>query len=303
MLHGAYATADRKRFRLRNSLVAAQVALSLMLVVTALLFVRSLEKAATTDPGFTTANIEMASVDVSMSGYRESTGRGAGASDSRSACRSIAGVESVAHARMIPLQGSGFGLGSLRVPGATGPAERRPLRRRLGRRLAWILRNDRHADRRWPGDSALPIATARHGWRSSTRPSRARRGRASPASAERCMQRIGDNDRARRADRRRRPRREVSLHQQRKRAVHLRADGAAAHSRRSSSTSGTRRAATSARRSGRRWRRSNRTCRSSCCNRLTMRRRSACCRRSSRRGSPAASARSASSSPRWASMV
>ena len=33
MLHGANATADRKRFRLRNSLVAAQVALSLMLVV------------------------------------------------------------------------------------------------------------------------------------------------------------------------------------------------------------------------------------------------------------------------------
>ena len=53
MLHGANATADRKRFRLRNSLVTAQVALSLMLVVTAFLFLRSLEKAAHTDPGFT----------------------------------------------------------------------------------------------------------------------------------------------------------------------------------------------------------------------------------------------------------
>jgi len=119
MLHGAYATADRKRFRLRNSLVAAQVALSLMLVVTALLFVRSLEKAATTDPGFTTADIQIASVDVSISGYR---GQQATALGERylERLRSIAGVDAVAHARMIPLQGSGFGLGSLRVDGAKG---------------------------------------------------------------------------------------------------------------------------------------------------------------------------------------
>ena len=138
MLHGAYATADRKRFRLRNSLVAAQVALSLMLVVTALLFVRSLEKAATTDPGFTTANIQIASVDVSISGYR---GQQAAALGERylERLRSIAGVEAVAHARMIPLQGSGFGLGSLRVDGTNGTEERRPLRRGLGRRITWIL--------------------------------------------------------------------------------------------------------------------------------------------------------------------
>ncbi|MGH9220477.1 MAG: ABC transporter permease, partial [Vicinamibacterales bacterium] len=116
MLHGANATADRKRFRLRNSLVSAQVALSLMLVVTALLFLRSLDKAAQTDPGFATKNIQIASVDVSLAGYREQQ---AVALASRLAERlqTINGVESVAHARMIPLQGSGFGLGSVRVPG------------------------------------------------------------------------------------------------------------------------------------------------------------------------------------------
>ena len=64
-------TADRKRFRLRNSLVVAQVALSLMLVVIAFLFVRTLQAATTIDPGFNTANVEIASVDVSLSGYRE----------------------------------------------------------------------------------------------------------------------------------------------------------------------------------------------------------------------------------------
>ena len=119
MLHGAYATADRKRFRLRNSLVAAQVALSLMLVVTALLFVRSLEKAATTNPGFATANIQIASVDVSITGYREQNAV-ALAERFVERLKGIAGVESVAHARMIPLQGSGFGLGSLRIDGAKG---------------------------------------------------------------------------------------------------------------------------------------------------------------------------------------
>jgi len=119
MLHGANATADRKRFRLRNSLVSAQVALSLMLVVTALLFLRSLEKAAATDPGFQTANIVIASVDVSLSGYREQPAVEL-VSRFKDRLRTIPGVESVANARMVPLQGSGFGLGSVRVPGVQG---------------------------------------------------------------------------------------------------------------------------------------------------------------------------------------
>ncbi|MEO7158306.1 MAG: FtsX-like permease family protein, partial [Vicinamibacterales bacterium] len=180
MLHGAYATADRRRFRLRNSLVAAQVALSLMLVVTALLFLRSLEKAATTDPGFSTANIEIASVDVSISGYRDQQAV-ALADRFVERLRGIAGVESVAHARMVPLQGSGFSLGSLRVEGATGtssdgrfqadwdvvsPAyfdtiqmpivEGRPFTTvdRDGAPLAAIV-NQTFARQAWPGQSAI----------------------------------------------------------------------------------------------------------------------------------------------------
>ncbi|MEO7156095.1 MAG: ABC transporter permease [Vicinamibacterales bacterium] len=120
MLHGANATADRKRFRLRNTLVAAQVALSLMLVVTAALFLRSLERAAYTDPGFKTANIQIATVDVSLSGYREQQAVDI-ANRFKERLRAVPGVESVATARMIPLQGSGFGLGSIRVPGVAGP--------------------------------------------------------------------------------------------------------------------------------------------------------------------------------------
>lgn len=51
----------------------AMVALSLMLVVTAGLFVRTLQQAARIDPGFTTANIALANVDVALSGYRGPT--------------------------------------------------------------------------------------------------------------------------------------------------------------------------------------------------------------------------------------
>jgi predicted permease len=120
MLHGANSTTDRKRFRLRNALVTAQVALSLMLVAVAFLFLRSLENAAVTDPGFKTANIEIASVDVSMSGYRDQQAVEL-AARFRDRLRTIPGVESVAAARMIPLQGGGFGLGSIRVPGVRGP--------------------------------------------------------------------------------------------------------------------------------------------------------------------------------------
>jgi predicted permease len=119
MLHGANATVDRKRFRLRNTLVTAQVALSLMLVITAFLFLRSLQNAAHTDPGFTVANIQIAGVDVSLAGYREQKAVEL-SRRYRERLLSIPGVESVANARMIPLQGSGFGLGSISIPGAKG---------------------------------------------------------------------------------------------------------------------------------------------------------------------------------------
>ena len=121
LLHGAAATVDRRRLWLRQLLVVAQVALSLMMVVTAGLFVRTLQAAATTDPGFTSSDVTLANLDVSLSGFR-----GPAAVDlvQRMQVRvaALPGVTAVAAARMIPLQGSGFGLGRLRVPGYLGPA-------------------------------------------------------------------------------------------------------------------------------------------------------------------------------------
>ena len=121
LLHGAAATADRRRLWLRHLLVVAQVALSLMLVVTAGLFVRTLQAAAATDPGFTTTDVTLANLDVSLSGFR-----GPAAVDLvqrlQARVAGLPGVTAVAAARMIPLQGSGFSLGRLRVPGYLGPA-------------------------------------------------------------------------------------------------------------------------------------------------------------------------------------
>jgi predicted permease len=91
-----------------------------MLVVIAMLFLRSLERAATTDPGFQTANIMIATTDVSLSGYREQQAV-ALADRFKERLRALPGVQSVATARMIPLQGSGFGMGSIKVPGVKGP--------------------------------------------------------------------------------------------------------------------------------------------------------------------------------------
>lgn len=120
LLHGTTATGDRGRRRGRQVLVAAQVALAVMLVATAGLFVRSLANAARIDPGFSTADTTIVSVDLSLSGYRdEAAAEVSGRLQTRLAA--LPGVTSVATARMIPLQGSGFGLGRLRVPGAQGP--------------------------------------------------------------------------------------------------------------------------------------------------------------------------------------
>jgi len=117
LLSGGTTTPDRRRRWLRHGLVVAQVALSLMLVTTAGLFVRSLQAAAATDPGFTTRHIVLANVNLALSGFR-----GPQAVDLaerlRTRLAALPGVTAVAASRMIPLQGSGFGLGRVRVPGS-----------------------------------------------------------------------------------------------------------------------------------------------------------------------------------------
>jgi putative ABC transport system permease protein len=66
---GRSVSAGRERFSLRRGLVATQVALSLVLLVGALLFVRSLRNLLTTDAGFKPEGIMTVSLDFSRGQY------------------------------------------------------------------------------------------------------------------------------------------------------------------------------------------------------------------------------------------
>lgn len=116
-LHGQAATASKERLRFRHALVVVQVALSLTMVITAALFVRSLLAAASIDPGFSTDRIDVVTVDTTLA--RADGQPGVALTDRVAArLRTVGGVEAVAHSRMVPLQGGGLGLGWVRLPGA-----------------------------------------------------------------------------------------------------------------------------------------------------------------------------------------
>ena len=97
-----------RRFGLSNILVIAQVALSLVLLITAGLFIRSVQNAEKIDPGFDTQNIMLSSVDLGLQGYDEARGKDfykhlverVGA---------VPGVESAAVAFPLPLDAYDYG--------------------------------------------------------------------------------------------------------------------------------------------------------------------------------------------------
>ncbi|HEY1339859.1 MAG TPA: ABC transporter permease [Bryobacteraceae bacterium] len=97
----------RRLFSRRNLLVMGQLALSLMLLTAAGLFMRSASRAAEVRPGFRMEGIALADVDPSLAGYDEARGRQVYRSllDRLAA---IPGVESVAPAATVP-----FGMVSL----------------------------------------------------------------------------------------------------------------------------------------------------------------------------------------------
>ena len=68
---GRSTTAGRERFGLRRALVVLQFALSLVLLVGALLFIRSFQNLLATNPGFQPAGILSVSVDFSKTPYSE----------------------------------------------------------------------------------------------------------------------------------------------------------------------------------------------------------------------------------------
>lgn len=91
-----------RRSRLRNTLVVAQVALSLILLVSAGLIVRSLQAAQSMRPGFDPQNAVTLSFDLGLQGYDEAKGR-AFQDQVLARARALPQVSAVALADYLPL--------------------------------------------------------------------------------------------------------------------------------------------------------------------------------------------------------
>jgi putative ABC transport system permease protein len=182
---GAHGSAGRSR--LRSAFVVAQVAISMVLVISAGLFVRALERAGSLHPGFNPHGVELATVDFGIAGYTDANGPGFG----RAVLERVAalpgieaatlakvvpgGFESIRFGLTIPGAGTANGLGSfdtdwnivepgyfrtLGIPIVSGrdfnPADR------AGRPGVVIL-SEAAARRFWPGEPAVGKFVVQHG--------------------------------------------------------------------------------------------------------------------------------------------
>ena len=95
-----------RRFGLRNALVVCQLALSLVLLIGAALFVRSLVRAISFDPGFASQNLLIASIETRGTGLNKEQG-GAFYDYAQQRVRTLPGVQSVTMTRVIPISGGG----------------------------------------------------------------------------------------------------------------------------------------------------------------------------------------------------
>jgi predicted permease len=120
-LRGANASADRRRTWLRQALVSAQVAVALVLLVVAGLFLRSLQEAAGADIGFNVRGVDTLQIDTRIAGDATDAAGIQVVEALIDRFRQVPGVTTVGASRMVPLQGGGLGLGELRAPGYAGP--------------------------------------------------------------------------------------------------------------------------------------------------------------------------------------
>jgi predicted permease len=112
-------TGTTHRLRARSAFVIAQVALSVLLVVCALLFARSLRNAGAIDPGFAIDGVEVVGLNLRLGGYEEARGR-VFAESLMARLGSLPGLEAAAAARVVPLTGEREG-GRCWLPDEYGP--------------------------------------------------------------------------------------------------------------------------------------------------------------------------------------
>jgi putative ABC transport system permease protein len=114
------------RLPLRSVFVVGQIALSLLLMIAASLFLRALTHAVNMQPGFDQTNVDTVTVDFSLAGYTEAQGRQF-ADDLLTRTRALPGVRAATLSVDLPLDGGRMGFGDLRLPGA--PRDAAPHRR------------------------------------------------------------------------------------------------------------------------------------------------------------------------------
>jgi putative ABC transport system permease protein len=101
-------TSGMRRLSLRNLLVVSQVALSLILLISAGLLVRSTHNVQNMNPGFESKQILLASVDLSVQGYQEAKGRSF-YKQIVERIKTLPGVEAASIAGPLPLDAYGNG--------------------------------------------------------------------------------------------------------------------------------------------------------------------------------------------------
>ena len=111
--------APMDRLRLRNTFVVAQVAFSMLLVITAAILVRDVGRVTSVDRGFDSRQVDVASVDLSMAGYSAVSGTSF-ARQLIERVRAIPGVEEATLADRQPGPGT-MVMGGLSVPGVSPP--------------------------------------------------------------------------------------------------------------------------------------------------------------------------------------
>ena len=170
----------RRAFGLRNLLVVAQVALSLVVLVCGGLFIKSFRKAQTMDPGFGNENGLIVSLSPTLVGYETEQAR----NFYRQVIERVShvpGVESVAYARLLPLGDSSNSSGPILKEGETlarGAAGRNIMNNVVGpgyfktmeipilegrdfdqrdqpKTQRVIIVNQKMAQMLWPGESAV----------------------------------------------------------------------------------------------------------------------------------------------------
>jgi predicted permease len=113
-------TGTRQRTRLRSSLLVTQIAFSMLLLIVAGLFARTLSRARSIDPGFDPRGVYISSLNLDLANYDSTTGLRT-VTTLLERVRATPGVRSVATAAMLPLDGGGMGLGGIQVEGRRAP--------------------------------------------------------------------------------------------------------------------------------------------------------------------------------------